>query len=734
MPFTISPGVVTKEIDLTTVVPEVSMTEGAFAGPFRWGPAYWPTTVSNEAELAGLFGKPDANTYESFFSAANYLSYSGNLKVVRTPNSDSAKNASAAGAGIYVANDEAYENTYDGDMGGTPVTTYGSFIAKWPGELGNSLRVSMCAASKANTNSDGTLNSNTDTTLTGTAAWTQSSGALAGVSSSTLFLTELSIGDVITLGSQKLIVEAIASASAATARSAHGSDLSAGAMVRHKNSGFATPSTQVLGTVAATANGVTLTGTSTFFDLQVNVGDTIKLVGINEERKVSSITSNTVLTVSEPWVAAAAANTWSRTWEYVSSFDSEPTTTGHAARNSGSQDEIHVVVIDEDGDISGANNTVIESFPGCSVAKGAKSEDGQSIYYKDVINRRSQYIRHMDHEADGDADSNLGTTAWGGAASGTFNGKGIVVSHSLANGNDGGLATDASKMLGLDEFKNSEKVDVTLLATGEASAAVAIHAINSIAEYRKDCVAFISPEYSDVVNNAGSETTAVVDFRNTMPSSSYAVMDSGWKYQYDKYNDVYRYIPLNGDVAGTCAYTDNVRDPFFSPAGIERGGIRNSIKLPYNPNKTDRDNLYKNGVNPVTAMPGTGIILFGDKTLLAKPSAFDRINVRRLFILLEKSVANMAKGFLFEFNDAFTRSRFSASVESFMRDIQGRGGVQDFAVVCDDSNNTPEVVDRNEFRGDIYVKPSRSINFIQLQFVAVRSGVEFSEIIGGGGA
>jgi phage tail sheath protein FI len=266
--------------------------------------------------------------------------------------------------------------------------------------------------------------------------------------------------------------------------------------------------------------------------------------------------------------------------------------------------------------------------------------------------------------------------------------------------------------------------------TGDATAATQIHAINNIAEYRKDCVAFISPLQANVVDNAGSEVTDVVDHRNSMPSSSYAFMDSGWKYMYDKYNDVYRYIPLNGDIAGCCAFTDESRDPFWSPAGLDRGNIRNAIKLPFNPNKTDRDNLYKNGVNPVTAMPGSGILLFGDKTLLAKPSAFDRINVRRLFILLEKSIANMAKAFLFEFNDAFSRSRFTSTVEPFLRDIQGRGGVQDFAVVCDNSNNTPDVVDRNEFRGDIYVKPSRSINFIQLQFVAVRSGVEFSEIIG----
>jgi hypothetical protein len=435
--------------------------------------------------------------------------------------------------------------------------------------------------------------------------------------------------------------------------------------------------------------------------------------------------------VTEPFVKAASANTHSRTWEYASAFDSEPVTSAHAKRNSGNYDEIHVVVVDEDGDVTGANNTVLETYTG-SVAAGAKGEDGQSIFYKDLVNRQSKYLRWMDHHADGDADTLLdsGTTAWGGAASGTFNGKGIIVSGSLTGGTAGTASSAGNIQTAMDKFKNAEEVDVTLLMTANASAATQIHAINNIAEYRKDCVAFISPQEASVVNNSGSEVDSITTDRNNMPSTSYAMMDSGWKYMYDKYNDLYRYVPLNGDVAGCCAYTDGARDAFWSPAGLDRGNIRNAIKLPFNPNKTQRDSIYKIGVNPVTAMPGSGILLYGDKTLLAKPSAFDRINVRRLFILLEKSIANMAKAFLFEFNDSFTRSRFTATVEPFLRDVQGRGGLQDFAVVCDDSNNTSEVVDRNEFRGDIYVKPSRSINFIQLQFVAVRSGVEFSEIIG----
>jgi len=730
MPFTISPGVVTKEIDLTTVVPEISMTEGAIAGPFRWGPSYWSTTVSNESELSSIFGKPDAATYKSFFTAASYLAYSGSLKVVRTPNITDAKNATMDSSNtVYISNDEVYENTYDPQMGGTQNDDYGPFVAKYAGDLGNSLRVSLCGASKANTNSDGTLNSNTDVALTGTMTWTETSGALAAVSASTLFTTELSVGDVITLGTHKLVIASIASAAAAVARSSHGSNITAGAAVRHKRSGFSEPSSQMVGTCAASANGVTVTGTSTLFDLQVNVGDLVKLVGTNEERRVSAIASNTSLTVAQPFVAAATANTWSRKWEYADSFDGDPTTSAHCARNSGAQDEVHIAIIDEDGEFTGANNTVVETYTG-SVAGGAKGEDGQSIYYKDLVNKKSSYVRWMDHDASGDADSALATTAWGGAASGTFNGKGIIISGSMTGGAAGSTATAGNVQTGFDEFKNAEKIDVTLLMTGDATAATQIHCINNIAEYRKDCVAFVSPLQANVVDNAGSETDDVVDHRNSMPSSSYAVMDSGWKYMYDKYNDVYRYVPLNGDIAGCCAFTDSSRDPFWSPAGIERGNIRNAIKLPFNPNKTQRDELYKNGVNPVTAMPGSGILLFGDKTLLAKPSAFDRINVRRLFILLEKSIARMAESFLFEFNDSFTRSRFTSTVEPFLRDIQGRGGVQDFAVVCDDSNNPPDVVDRNEFRGDIYVKPSRSINFIQLQFVAVRSGVEFSEIIG----
>jgi len=276
-------------------------------------------------------------------------------------------------------------------------------------------------------------------------------------------------------------------------------------------------------------------------------------------------------------------------------------------------------------------------------------------------------------------------------------------------------------------FANDQLYDVSIIPTGAVSGATVTYIINNIAEVRKDCVVFASPERANVINNSGTEATSVVNFRNSLPSTSYAVLDSGWKYQYDRYNDVYRYVPLNGDTAGCAVRTDFVADPWFSPAGFNRGQIKNVVKLAYSPGATDRDTLYKRGINPVVTFPGNGTVLFGDKTLLAKPSAFDRINVRRLFIVLEKAIATAAKFQLFEFNDAFTQAQFRNLVEPFLRDVQGRRGITDFKVVCDSTNNTEVVVDRNEFVADIYIKPARSINFIQLNFVATRSGISFTE-------
>jgi phage tail sheath protein FI len=281
-------------------------------------------------------------------------------------------------------------------------------------------------------------------------------------------------------------------------------------------------------------------------------------------------------------------------------------------------------------------------------------------------------------------------------------------------------------------FANAEQYDLSLIMAGKASDTVADYIINNVAETRLDCVAFISPENitsgDPIIGSTSTEQNAIIAYRNELPSTSYAVLDSGYKYQYDRYNDKYRYVPLNGDIAGLCARTDYTNDPWWSPGGLNRGQIKNVVRLAFNPNKTQRDMLYKSGVNPVVTFPGEGTVLFGDKTLLAKPSAFDRINVRRLFIVLEKAIATAAKFQLFEFNDSFTRAQFKNLVEPFLRDVQGRRGVTDFVVKCDESNNTGEVIDRNEFVADIFIKPNRSINFITLNFIAARSSINFSEI------
>jgi len=342
-----------------------------------------------------------------------------------------------------------------------------------------------------------------------------------------------------------------------------------------------------------------------------------------------------------------------------------------------------------------------------------------------VMTETSSYIRWMDHLQTG--------LNWGNLASGTtFTAVNLPNTVALLGGRDAntGVAIEGAKINGYDLFANADLVDVSLLMLGEATTAVAVHVINNICEVRKDVIAFLSPERTDVIDNPGNEVEDTIEFRNTLPSSSYAVMDSGWKLQYDKYNDVKRWVPLNADVAGLCVRTDTTTDPWFSPAGFNRGQIKSVIRLAYSPFKAQRDDLYLAGVNSVINEIGQGTILFGDKTLLAKPSAFDRINVRRLFIVLEKSIARAAKLSLFEFNDPFTRQAFVSLVEPYLRDVQGRRGIFDFRVVCDSTNNTPEVIDRNEFVADLYIKPARSINFIQLNFVSVRTGVEFTEVTG----
>jgi len=565
MAFQLSPGVNVSEIDLTTIVPSVATSIGAFAGPFAWGPAGEIITISDEVRLADRFGKPDSTNYEYWFSAANFLAYSNNLKVVRAVNIATTRNATGNTlAAVLIKNDDDWESNYSGGA-----NTYGHFAARYAGALGNSLIVSVADANTY-------------------AGWT-----------------------------------------------------------------------------------VTLASGST----------------VNTQAQFTAI----------------------------------PGTSSYTSNQGGANDEIHIIVIDEDGKFTGTKGTVLEKFAFVSKASDAKDDTGNSNYYKNVISSQSKYIHWLSHPAAG-AD-------WGSTAANTqFDLLTSATTVRLSGGVDGTISS-ANVITSYDYFDNAESVDISLVISGPANEAVCEDLI-SMAETRKDCVVFISPEKSDVVNNAGSEETAVLGFRDTLTSTSYAVLDSNWKYQYDKYNDVYRWVPCNGDIAGLCARTDQERDPWYSPGGLNRGIIKNVIKLAWNPTKTNRDNLYNKGINPVVTFQGEGTVLFGDKTLQSKPSAFDRINVRRLFIVLEKAIARAARFSLFEFNDQFTRAQFVSLVEPFLRDVQGRRGITDYRVVCDETNNTGEIIDRNEFVGDIYIKPARSINFIQLNFVAVRTGVSFDEVVG----
>ena len=493
------------------------------------------------------------------------------------------------------------------------------------------------------------------------------------------------------------------------------------------------------------------TAKTTVNDSSTSVGDTVVTVtsgtgisagdivnfGDNYEYRVISISTNdlTIVRKEEPQYFGASDSSGlhatitdganvRRRWRHYDLFDKAPGTSPYAQANGGSGDELHIVVVDEDGGISGTKGEVLEIFGAVSKGSDAKTPQGSTNYYPDVIYNSSNYIYWMDHNSSG--------SNWGSAVSGTtFTSVTTVSEVSLQSGSDGSAATTAQKLTAYEKFADAETVDVGLIMAGNGDA-THIDNLITVAENRKDAVVFASPERSDVVGvaNANTQKDNVVGFFNGIRSSSYVVFDSGYKYQYDRYNDVYRYVPLNGDIAGLAARTDLIADSWFSPAGLNRGIVRGAVKLAFNPQKSHRDELYRARVNPVATFPGQGTVLFGDKTGLSAPSAFDRINVRRLFITLEKAISTASKFQLFEFNDEFTRANFRNIVEPFLREVQGRRGITDFLVVCDETNNTGEVIDRNEFVAEIFVKPARSINFITLQFVATRTGVSFDEVAG----
>ena len=703
MPFQLSPGVNVTEIDLTGIVPAVATSDGAIAGIFQWGPVGTRRLISSEADLVSTFGKPNSNNAETWFTAANFLSYANRLWVVRGANTTSLTSTVGALSAVAnvgsvtnvaactVRNDTVYaslDGTFDTDV---------LYIARYPGAIGNSLKVSVCDSAAAYSS---TLAANGKSVVTG-------SSNLDVVATTTL-----------TLGSNAATVNCIPGGTgtaedANTYATALVANLTIGDYITAGNSALGTQYLKVTSISSISANS-----TGAYF--AVNFEDNYRLA--------SNFTSN-----------GSVNSTIRRNWEHFNIISTAPGQSNYQAMfgNTSANDQLHIVVSDEKGKFTGVPGTILESYADLSIATDNKTESGAANYYKTVIENNSRYI-HWANDRSG-ATSNNSTNI----ASSTNR---TPITVQFASGTDG--YTESTAPLGTlaaayDYFNSPENVDISLIMQGKPIGGsttvngqtiqytqLANYIIDNIVEVRKDCVLFISPDDTLVQSNPGNQAQSLVNWRGAIHDSSYAVMDTGYKYQYDRYNDVYRYIPMNGDIAGLCARTDNTRDPWWSPAGFNRGQIKNLLRLRWNPTKADRDILYKNGVNPVVTFPGQGTVLFGDKTVQTKPSAFDHINVRRLFIVLEKAIATASKFFLFEFNDEFTRSQFKNLVTPYLRDVQSRRGITDFLVVCDATNNTAERVDRNEFWGDIYIKPARSINFIQLNFVAVRSGVQFSEIVG----
>jgi hypothetical protein len=628
----ISPGIQVTEVDQPPVVLTLGTTAGGTAGRFRWGPIEEATLVQSESELVSKFGTPNATNIVDFLTAANYISYSPNLYVVRedctnalNATAEATTGSGSSGTGLLIKNDDVWDASYSSGSGDV-----GPWAAKYAGALGNSIQVSTCASSAA-----------WQSTLTGT--WTVAAG------------------------------------------------------------------------------GTAVVGTSGSANTEVNVGDLLVIAG--RSIKVASVTNADYLTLESAHITGATGATVTRRWEYFGQFDSAPGTSTYVSDRGGSGDEMHIVVVDKGGTITGVAGTLLEKFQQVSKADGAKTDTGASNYYKDVVSNGSEWIRWMDHE---------NGTNWGGntatSYTGSTNSPVAPVSYRLAGGSDGLAPTDTQKIAAFNIFANKANIAINLMPMGAVSATVINTVVADIAEQRKDTMVCVSPEYSDVVNQAGSEVTNITSFADTVSKSTYVVFDSNWKYQYDKYNDTYVYVPCNADTAGVMARTDFNLAPWNSPAGYTKGTFLNVTKLAWNPNEAERDLLYKVSINPIFSQTGKGTVLFGDKTFVLRGTSFNRINVRRLFIELQKTIGDYAGNVLFDENNQATRTGFINTIEPYLRDVQAQRGITDFRIVCDETNNPDSVVNANEFICDIYVRPTSSVNFIQLNFVSVRGSISFNEL------
>lgn len=692
MPFLVSPGTQVNEKDQTNVVSGVSTTNGAFAGVFQWGPVMAPVVVASENELASTFMKPIAATAASFFTAANFLAYSNSLLVARLDTTGNL-NATLKGTGVKINNEDAYNS---GVGSAFNAATHGTWAAKYPGVYGNSIHVSL---------SDNL----------GFSTWTY-----AGVFDSAPGIDEVHVvvidWDGRWTGTPGTVLEKYDFLSMAS--DVKKADLSTAyyADVINRNSDYiwwiAHP-TDGSGTALnwGASKNITPLTQATAAGLAASVTQTLS--GANANIKAGMIVSGTNIPTGT-FVQAIAGAT-------LTLSQAATATTASAVTLSFSQFQSLAVLFTVTTAASAQGGTTITMASNALVVAGMVVAGTGIVPGTKVVSNTAGVIA-LNTPLSGAVTSGQAIQFFQGSARGT-----------LAGGADDLAPTDAVKITGYRLFADAQMYDISLIVLGKASAAVAVDVISNVAEVRRDCLVFASPEKTtDGSVILGSSATAVTDtvaYRTAIGiASSYAVLDSGYKYQYDRYNDAYRWIPLNGDIAGLAARAEFTDDAWFSPAGFNRGQVKNCIKLAFNPNQAARDTLYKNAINPVVTFPGMGTVLYGDKTMLAKPSAFDRINVRRLFIVLEKAIATAAKYSLFEFNDPFTQAQFRNMVEPFLRDVQGRRGITSFKVVCDSSNNTQNVIDTNNFVGDIYVAPARSVNYINLNFVAMKTGtVQFTE-------
>ena len=739
-----SPGVVIQERDLTTITTLSTANTGVIAAPFELGPVEEIKNIGSERELVATFGEPNEYNYEYWYTAAQFLSYGGVLKTVRV-DSTNLKNAVNTGTAVKIKNLQDYETTY---LNGS---NSWKWAARTPGAKGNSIGIFVTDAGADQIAVVPAPGSGNDHEFVATEALSATSGAAGKVFKYSILLTVGSVVGSFVPGTTTTI-------------SISGSAQTVNVLAYDSAAGkieIGMPSGGITGIIA---DGQTVTqGSNTAV---IGTGGIERRVYIVKDKgSIDFAAADSITDTNSTAVSISSVRVEYDEREYLPSqkwvnVAPRPGTSSFATANGGFRDEMHILVVDIDGKITGNTGTLLERFIAVSKASDGKTSVGEANYYVEVVQQKSEYIYWGEHET-GLFDVDSASGVFGGASTVSFDlflssagstdypaGATTVGSkanatyyYRLESGADYAVGSgeytvaqgDVTTAYGLLEDPESQTIDFILTGpsgSDDAAALAKITSLVSIVEERRDCMLFVSPRRGNLigVSSAATQTDNLIAFFDQLPSSNYMVFDSGYKYIYDKYNDVYRYVPCNGDIAGLCLQTTEVSEPWFSPAGFQRGVIRNAIKLAFTPNKTQRDRLYSARVNPVVSFPGQGIVLFGDKTAQGFASAFDRINVRRLFLTIERVISGAAKAQLFEQNDETQRGFFLNIVEPYLRDVQGRRGVTDFLVKCDESNNPPESVDRGEFNAEIYVKPTRTINYITLTFVATRTGVAFTEV------